>query len=139
MHRLLAVIAVLGLMSSAMAADLPKEGTFKGTFTDVGTYKTIKIGDRMLVIFDETGAQVTSGLADHTTSHCWGTTEVANSEASSEGHCGGIDPIGDLIEVKFTIEKHRVLVGFATSAAVLSPPGQGSRLGVRVPWSTRQP
>jgi hypothetical protein len=106
MHKLLAVIAVFGIVTSATAADLPKEGTFKGTFTYVGTYKATRIGDRMLVAFDETGAQITSGFADHMAFHCWGTTEVANHEAAGEGHCVGTDPGGDLIETEIALDKH---------------------------------
>jgi hypothetical protein len=46
----------------AVAAELLKEGTFKETYTIVGTYKTTKIGDRALNVIDENGAQVTDGL-----------------------------------------------------------------------------
>jgi hypothetical protein len=63
-----------------MAADLPKEGTFSGTYTAIGTYKTIKVGDRALIRFDENRVQVTDGVANHMTFDCWGTTETANGE-----------------------------------------------------------
>jgi len=56
---------IFGFAANAMAADLPKEGTFSGTYTAVGTYKAIKVGDRALSIADELGVQVTNGVADH--------------------------------------------------------------------------
>jgi hypothetical protein len=59
--------------AAAMAADLPKEGTYKGTYAAVGTVKANPIGkDRLLTVFDETGLQVTDGFSDRTTWHCWG-------------------------------------------------------------------
>jgi hypothetical protein len=66
-----AMSVISGIATSAMAADLPKEGTFSGTYTAVGTYKTIKVGDRALSTADEMGLQVTNGVADHMTFHCW--------------------------------------------------------------------
>jgi hypothetical protein len=99
---------ISGFAVSAVAADLPKEGTFNGTYTGIGTYKTIKIGDRALTRFDENGVQVTNGFANHVTFNCWGTNEVTNGEAVSQGYCVGTDPTGDLIEGKFTNDKHTV-------------------------------
>jgi hypothetical protein len=98
----------LGLAANAMAADLPKEGTFSGTYTAIGTHKTTKIGDRALDVFDETGVQVSNGFADHMTFHCWGTSEVTNGEAVNQGYCVATDPTGDLIEGKFAGDKHRL-------------------------------
>jgi hypothetical protein len=106
LHKLLATAAIVGLAAGAMAADLPREGSFKGTYTDIGTYKTTKIGDRTLVFFDETAAQLTDGFADHMAFHCWGTTEVADGQASNQGYCTATDPTGDLIEAKFVTDKH---------------------------------
>lgn len=97
---------IFGFATSAMAADLPKEGTFNGTYTAIGTYKATKIGDRVLNIFDENGVQVTNGFGDHFTFHCWGTNEIANGDSTSQGYCVGTDPTGDLVEVKFAWDRH---------------------------------
>ena len=100
---------IFGFAANAMAADLPKEGTFSGTYTAVGTYKAIKVGDRALSIADELGVQVTNGVADHMTFHCWGTGEVVNGEAAAtDGYCVAMDPTGDLIGGKFANDKHKV-------------------------------
>jgi hypothetical protein len=57
----------------AMAADLPKEGTFSATYSAVGTAKTTQIGkERVLIALDETGLSVGRGLFDHITWHCFG-------------------------------------------------------------------
>jgi hypothetical protein len=46
-----------------MAADLPKEGTFSGTYSAVGTTKAIPIGkERILLTFDENGLSEGEGL-----------------------------------------------------------------------------
>ena len=48
--KLLSVVAALGVCTAmAMAADLPKEGTFSGTYMASGTYKSSKVGDRYVV------------------------------------------------------------------------------------------
>jgi hypothetical protein len=103
-RKVLSILSSCGIglfVVTAMAADLPKEGTFSGTCTGLGTFKTTKIGDdRALVTFDETGAQLTNGFADHTTFHCWGTVEITKGERITEGYCVGTDPTGDLLEVK---------------------------------------
>jgi hypothetical protein len=63
----------LALGAAALAADLPKEGTFSGTFSGGGTYKAYPVGkERLLLVFDENELQLTNGLLDHTTWHCWG-------------------------------------------------------------------
>jgi hypothetical protein len=56
---LAAVVAGLGLLAAggAMAADLPKEGTFSATYTATGIYKSTKIGDRTLNVYDENAVQ----------------------------------------------------------------------------------
>jgi hypothetical protein len=55
----------LALGAAALAADLPKEGTFSGTFSGVGTYKAYQVGkERLLLVFDENELQLTNGLLD---------------------------------------------------------------------------
>ena len=61
---------------TAMAADFPKEGTYSGTYTGVGTVKATAIGtDRLLVAFDVTGVLLSNGFTEHMTLHCWGTSD----------------------------------------------------------------
>jgi hypothetical protein len=64
-----ALLAALAMGNIVLAADLPKEGTFAGSYTSFGSYKISKVGDRSFTIFDETGGQVTNGFADHLTMH----------------------------------------------------------------------
>jgi hypothetical protein len=101
-------IAVAGLSTvltfgtATKAADLPKQGTFKGTFSSYGTVKTTKIGDLTLTMFDETGPQVTDGFGDHVAFHCWGIGEAANGTMANHGYCVGTDPGGDTFSLKFS-------------------------------------
>ena len=121
---------IFGFAASAMATDLPKEGTFSGTYTGFGTYRTIKIGsDRALNVFDENGAELTNGFADHMTWHCWGTGEVANGEAVEQGYCVGTDPTGDLLEAKVADAKHP-LMAKTRKATVTYVAGTGKFTGI---------
>ena len=44
---------------AAMAADLPKEGTYNGAYSSVGTFKATAVGkERVLIAFDEYGLSV---------------------------------------------------------------------------------
>jgi hypothetical protein len=101
--------AALTFGAAAMAADLPKEGTYKGTYAAVGTDKATKIGtDRVLTVFDETGLQTTDGFLDHTTWHCWGTGDFTNGMGQEQGHCTATDLAGDKAVSKFVSEKHAI-------------------------------
>jgi hypothetical protein len=127
--KMLSVVGAVGLCSAtAMAADLPKQGTYNGTYTAIGTYKATKIGDRTVNIFDENGVQVTNGFADHMTFHCWGTNQIANGESASEGHCVATDPTGDLLETRFSLQ--RALVDKIAKGSVSLVAGTGKFAGV---------
>src|SRR5690242_18845926 len=106
MLRSLVIMVGAFCTASAMAGDLPKEGTFKGTYTAIGTYKVITVGGRSLTTVDEMGLQMTNGVADRTTFHCWGTEETTNGETAASGYCVAMDPAGDLIEGKLAKDKH---------------------------------
>ena len=99
-----AFLTSLTLGTAAIAADLPKEGTFKGTFSSYGTNKTTKVGDLSLTTFDETGPELTDGFADHVALHCWGIGEAANGITANHGYCVGTDPSGDTLASKFAGE-----------------------------------
>ena len=63
----------LAFGAAALAADLPKEGAFSGTFSGAGTYKAYPVGkERLLLVFDDNDLQLTNGFLDYTTWHCWG-------------------------------------------------------------------
>jgi hypothetical protein len=101
-----ALFASLALGTAAVAADLPKEGSFQGTYTSFGTAKFSKAGEHTFMIFDETGAQLTNGFADHVTFHCWGTGDDTNGITTDLGYCVGTDPAGDQLALQFSDEKH---------------------------------
>ena len=93
--------------ATAMAADLPKEGTFSGTYSAVGTSKTIPIGkERLSLMFDENGLTVDEGLFNHFTWHCWGLGDYTNGMGQDHGYCLGTDPAGDQIALNWVDEKH---------------------------------
>jgi hypothetical protein len=92
---------------ATMAAELPKEGTFKGTYSAMGTYKVNPIDkDRVLSTFDETGLDVTDGFIDHMIWHCWGTGDMVRGVEVDQGHCTATDVSGDKLAAKFVSEKH---------------------------------
>jgi hypothetical protein len=102
--------------TAAMAADLPKEGTFNASYYGFGTYKATPIGkERLLFAFDENGLSLGDGLYDHVTWHCSGLAEFANEGSpwpggamgAPHGFCVGTDPAGDKISGEFVHEKHR--------------------------------
>jgi hypothetical protein len=93
--------------AAAMAADLPKEGTFSGTYSAVGTTKVLPIGkERVLLTFDENGLSVGEGLFNHWTWHCWGLGDFTNGMGGAHGYCVGTDPAGDQVAINFADEKH---------------------------------
>jgi hypothetical protein len=101
----LSAAIVLGIPASA--ADLPKEGAYKGTYFAHGTYKTNQLTkDRLVMTFDETGLQVTDGFFDHATVHCWGMTEYIKGMGEDQTYCLATDPSGDKSLWKFSSEKH---------------------------------
>ena len=123
-----AFLTSLTLGTAAIGADLPKEGTFKGTFSSYGTYKTTKVGDLSLNMFDETGPQLTDGFADHVALHCWGFSETANGTMTQHGYCLGTDPSGDQIASRFAGEKATQYKGMKGTNTFIS--GTGKFAGV---------
>jgi hypothetical protein len=66
-----ALSAAMFLGSAAMAADLPKEGTFSFTYFGAGSFKATPVGkERVLLAWDENALSVGNGLFDHMTWHC---------------------------------------------------------------------
>lgn len=99
--------AAIALGAAAMAADLPKEGTYSGTYSAVGTAKSVPIGkERLLLTFDENGLTVGEGLFNHWTWHCWGWGDFTNGMGQDHGYCVGTDPTGDQVALNFSSDKH---------------------------------
>ena len=109
--------------AAAVAADLPKEGTYSGTYAGFGTAKVTAIAkERLLVAFDENALKVGAGLLDHTTSHCFGLQDVANGMGEVHGYCVGTDPDGDQV------------VGNAASDGKFA--SGGKKFSGKVTWTT---
>jgi hypothetical protein len=91
----------------AMAADMPKEGTFTGAYTGWGTYKATQIGpDRLLVSYDQNGVTLTNGFTDHMVWRCWGTADTVKGVAEGSFYCTGSDPVGDQLVYNCANDKH---------------------------------
>jgi hypothetical protein len=83
---------------AAMAADLPKEGTYEFNYAAFGTIKPTPVGkDLVLLAFDENGLSVGNGLFDHMTWHCWGLADITNGTVQHRGYCVATDPSGDQV------------------------------------------
>jgi hypothetical protein len=99
--------AVLFFGIAANAGDLPREGSFSGTYAAYGTAKATSIGkDRVLTVFDENGLTLGDGLTDHVTWHCWGLGDFTNTTGQDHGYCVGTDLAGDQMVLNFANEKH---------------------------------
>jgi len=84
--------------AAAMAADLPKEGTFSHTTSAFFTFKGTPIGKgRFLNTWDNNGLSVGTGLTDHMTWHCFGLQDTTDGMAEYNGYCVTTDPDGDQI------------------------------------------
>jgi hypothetical protein len=84
--------------TAAMAAELPKEGAFTGTYSGFGTFKATPIGkERLLLVFDENGLTLTNGFLDHTNMHCWGLADFTYGVGQVHGYCVITDPAGDQV------------------------------------------
>ena len=84
--------------ATALAADLPKEGTFNGTFygVTISTSKVTSVGkERGLLVFENNGMTVGAGLVDHLGWHCLGTEDITGGMAEWSAYCLGADLSGD--------------------------------------------
>jgi hypothetical protein len=115
--------------AAAMAGDLPKEGTYNGTYISYGTYKATPIGkERLLLVFDENALQMTNGFSDHTTWHCWGLGDFTDGMGDGHGYCVATDPAGDQFAVSWRTDKHAMGQGFSGSGTIIA--GTGKFAGV---------
>src|ERR1700733_12577862 len=83
----------------AVAGDLPKEGTYKATYSSSSPIKLIQVGkERVFLVFsDEIGQTVSDGFLDHATWRCWGMGDHTNGLGQDHGSCVATDPSGDQV------------------------------------------
>jgi hypothetical protein len=82
--------------AAAMAADMPKEGTYNDDYAAYGTAKATAIGkERVLVVWDENGLWLSKGLGNHMTWHCFGLGDITSGMEQDRGYCAATDPTGD--------------------------------------------
>jgi hypothetical protein len=92
---------------ASMAADLPKQGTYSGTYSNPGTYKAYSIGkERAAASWEADGLTVGTGFLDHTAWHCFGLNDIASGLEQWHGYCVLTDPAGDQIMANVASEKH---------------------------------
>ena len=64
--------AALLFGAPAKSADLPKEGTFSGTYAGAATFKIYPVGkERAVGAFEDRSVTVGKGFLDHMTWHCF--------------------------------------------------------------------
>jgi hypothetical protein len=103
------VSTAMVLGAAAPAADLPKEGTYKGAYSGYGTYKVMPVGkERVLVLWEEHGLELAEGLGDHGAVHCWGTSDYIKGVGQDQGSCVTTDPEGDQFVTANLSEKHAI-------------------------------
>ena len=104
-----AMLLGLGTISlPSYAADLPREGTYKGSYASSGQLKIIPVGkDRVLTAFsEEHGTSVTDGFLDHVTWLCGGMGNFVKGTGHLQASCVGTDQSGDQLVFDFTSEEY---------------------------------
>jgi hypothetical protein len=111
---------------AAMAADLPKEGTFSGTLTGHGTYRTLPIGkERVVLVYDVFAAAVSNGLTDHMTWHCVGLGDYTKGVGHDHGYCVAADLSGDQLATDW-VDRGNEFPGPGEGAFITQVAVQGS-------------
>jgi hypothetical protein len=92
--------------AASMAADLPKEGKYKGTASGYGTSKSIPVGkERVLTIWDENDLTLSDGFSNHMAWRCVGTGDIIQGVEQDQGYCVGTDTAGDQV-IQTVTTKH---------------------------------
>jgi hypothetical protein len=126
----LALTAAMTFGARAMAADLPKEGTFGGTYSGIGTFKGTQIGkERFLAAWDENALTVGKGIWDHVTWHGFGLQDVTNGMTQYRGYYVGTDRDGDKIVVTLPEVTHAADAQNFTATLMLTT-GTGKFAGI---------
>jgi hypothetical protein len=127
---LLALTLSAAFGTVAMAGDLPKQGTYTGTYTVFGSVKFTQIGKEriLLAISDENGMSLTNGFGDHLTWRCWGQGDYTNGIGQDSGYCVATDLSGDQIVDNWSDAKHEL--GSAVKGTDLYTSGTGKYAGI---------
>jgi hypothetical protein len=127
---ILTLTAAMAFGATAMAADLPKEGTFSGTYSGFGTAKVTPVGkDRTLVVWDSNGLTVGKGIWDHVTWHGFGLEDITSGTGKLHGYFVGTDPDGDQILVNMP-EVTQVIGGNNSTVTLMLTGGTGKYSGI---------
>jgi hypothetical protein len=127
----LALTAAMAFRALALAADLPKEGTYSGTVSAAGTYKAYPVGkDRTLVTWDENGLGVGNGAFDHMTNHCFGLADITNGMEEDQGYCVGTDPAGDQVVLNVVSDGKRPTSAKSFGSSGTFTSGTGKYAGI---------
>lgn len=116
---------------AANAADLPKEGTYTGTWSGFGTFKGTPVGKELvLVAFDQNALTVGNGLIDHLTWYCFGLSDVTNGLTQHHGYCVATDPAGDHIGSSFASDGKYAADAKSYNGTITFAAGTGKYAGI---------
>src|SRR3954471_22742905 len=117
--------------ATAMAADLPKSGTYTQDYTAYGTAQVTEVGkERTLVAWDEHGLWRDAGFGDHVTWHCFGLSNVVSGSEKVRGYCVGMDPDGDQFVLDVASAEPRVNNAKTSTVKVEFTGGTGKYTGI---------
>jgi hypothetical protein len=86
--------AAVAFGTPAKSADLPKEGTFSGTYAGAGMFKLYPVGkERTVSTFEDHSLTVGKGFLDH----CLGVESAMTGMDQFNGYCVVTGPSGDQI------------------------------------------
>jgi hypothetical protein len=128
--------ALVMVVGTAVAGELPKEGKVTGTFYGTGTDRLAPMGkDAFITGWEGTGYTL-GGVFDHVTWHCFGGFRAfAGKSSGYTGNCVGTDTAGDqiMISVESTDESPPEAKVRPDKAVALA--GTGKYAGIIGSWS----
>ena len=125
---------------AAMAAELPKEGSFSGTKTATGTYKLYPVGkDRAVFNWEVNGVTVGTGVVDHVTRHCYGEGNIAGSLEWANATCIMTDTSGDQILAIGNSDKHEHDKAYNWTGTLIAGTGKYAGITGDVTWASESP
>jgi hypothetical protein len=132
--------AAMFVGAAAIAADLPKEGTFSGNETATGTYKVYPIGkDRAVLNYELNGVTVGSGLVDHVTRHCYGEGNIAGALEWYDATCIMTDTTGDQVIVVGNSDKHQHDKAYNWTGTFIAGTGKYAGITGDITWASESP
>jgi hypothetical protein len=125
---------------AAMAAELPKDGSFGGTETGAGTYKLYPVGkDRAVFNWEINGVTIGTGIVDHVTRHCYGEGNVAGSLEWANATCIMTDTAGDQILAVGNSDKHEHDKAYNWTGTLVAGTGKYAGITGDVTWASESP